>query len=102
MKLFLIICATLLASASLAACGGTTTSGQGQPAPAPRDPVAATLTSNAGNTRKMCAAYFALVNQGWSDDDIYTSLDDAGTFDSYYGQGHAFFRALVKWCYQHD
>jgi len=57
-------------------------------------------SQNRSNTLKLCESYFSLVDQGWSNDDIYGTLSDAGTYDGYYGNsGRLAFNELTKWCY---
>jgi hypothetical protein len=53
--------------------------------------------------KKMCGAYFTLVNQGWTDSAIFERMDNAGAFegfDSYFS--HMFFKAMVQWCFAHS
>ena len=77
--------------------GGNAT--QSQPKP---QTWASVLDAHYSRSVKLCNYYDTLVNQGWNDDEIYGSLSDAGTFDSFYGQGRDFFNAMVKWCYKNN
>ena len=71
---------------------------QSKPAPTWDD----VLNAHPARSQVLCNSYDTLVNQGWSDDDIYQNLSDAGTFDQFYGQGRDFFNAMVKWCYANN
>ena len=85
-------------------CGSASKSGSDNSSAAPAsqtstDPFGDALDANPAKSRAMCAAYDTLVNQGWTDDNIYKQLDDAGAFDGYYGTGPEFFKRAVRWCY---
>jgi hypothetical protein len=81
-----------------------------QPAPPKADPTSTPSVSdtplndafnaNRQTTTKMCTLYYSLVNQGWTDDQIYKQLADGGAFDGYVGgSGSTMFHSLIKWCY---
>jgi hypothetical protein len=46
--------------------------------------------------KKLCNAYFVLVNQNWNDDSIYQNLKDAGVTNN-----RDDFNAFVQYCYNH-
>jgi hypothetical protein len=107
-KVVASVVGVLLLVAVLAGCAGgdgdASASAVRKPAQAgsPVDVFYATLDKQPATSQKLCRYYFSLVNQGWGDDAIYTDLSDAGTFDQFYGQGHNFFKGLVRWCYDHE
>lgn len=109
MKKILIIAALVILCGSLAACSGTSSSSSSPSSPAPSAPAPSAspeptlddlFTQKYQTTKTMCTLYFSLVNQGWTDPEIYTQLEDGGGFDGYPGDsGQVMFHALIKWCY---
>jgi len=101
-KKIIAIGAIAITSISLTACtdysaDSTTSDSTSEPAVA-TDPVTDALDANYANSAKMCAYIASLVNQGWTNDEIYGQLEDGGAFDGYYGQGEEVWHKLTRWC----
>jgi len=101
---FASIGAIALTAVSLTACTSTdsttsTTIDNTPVAQTGTDPITTAFDNDYAHTEKMCAIYGSLVNQGWTNDEIYNQLNDAGAFDSSYGQGDTVWHKLIRWCY---
>jgi hypothetical protein len=95
----LVVLGIAVSSSNNSSGSGNSAVTQSQPKP---QTWASVLDAHYSRSVKLCNYYDTLVNQGWNDDEIYGNLSDAGTFDSFYGQGRDFFNAMVKWCYKNN
>ena len=108
-KKLVTVGATLCGAVALAGCGNTTdttSSSSGSEvtaAAAAKVDTAPSLNdifnSRYASTQKICDAYDSLVNQGWTDEDIFNQLNDAGAWDGYQVGAKDVWHALIRWCY---
>jgi hypothetical protein len=105
MKAILVITLVLVAC-TFAGCAGTTSSSSSQDSSAVVEDSAPTmediLDAHVSDSMVLCDNYYSLVNQGWTDDEIFTQLNNAGAFDGYNGTGDEFFHAMIRWCYKNN
>jgi hypothetical protein len=93
-----------------AACGGKSDDqassaspvSQTQPATSQPKTMEDILDGHYDETLTLCEAYFGLVNEGWTDDNIYKQLQNSGAFDGYNGAESEFFHAMIRWCYKNN
>jgi hypothetical protein len=95
-----------------AACGGKSDNSTEQASPVSQtqtQPVTSQpktmediLDGHYDETLTLCEAYYSLVNEGWTDDNIYKQLQNSGAFDGYNGAESEFFHTMIRWCYKNN
>ena len=101
-KKLLAIGAITVTACSLTACGeysDSATDNSAASAPVTSDPVTDLLDANYAKSAKMCVLIDSLVNQGWTNDEIYGQLSDGGAFDGLSGgTAEDSWHKLTRWC----
>jgi hypothetical protein len=90
-----------------AACGGKSDNSTDQASPVSQTQTQPKtmkdiLDGHYDETLTLCEAYYSLVNEGWTDDNIYKQLQNSGAFDGYNGAESEFFHAMIRWCYKNN
>jgi hypothetical protein len=102
MKVIFVLVGMIVVGYAINAGGGGSSNSSGKSHTTTQPTLNQLFNQHYENTQKMCSSYSSLVDQGWTDGEIYTQLKNAGAFDGWVDTASStMYYALIKWCYKH-